>query len=273
MLALLSFIVVILFSLIVVKIGAIALEATGLSKEIARFQSQSAFSGVGFTTKESEAIMQHSLRRKVLRVLMLMGSAGLTSAVATLILTFMNAEGTTSFFGIVYNSVFLSISLIIIVLLTVYMISRTHYFDVLMRKILEKPLHIIKSRVALYDYERILGLSKGHVVVSFDVPKKHWMVSKTIGKLKLEKEGVIILGIYRMINKHEDYIGIPSDDFKIHQRDKIIVYCSESTADNIAKREKGSKGSKARKESERLHKKLNILRKIDEEKLAEAVKK
>ncbi|MGM5488143.1 MAG: hypothetical protein ACQESG_04300 [Nanobdellota archaeon] len=45
-----SFLIVILFSLIVIKIGAIALEATGLSKDIAQFQAQSAFSGVGFTT-------------------------------------------------------------------------------------------------------------------------------------------------------------------------------------------------------------------------------
>ena len=58
-----------------------------------------AFSGVGFTTQESETLMGHSLRRKILSFLMLMGSAGLTSAIATLILTFVSAKGFTYIFG------------------------------------------------------------------------------------------------------------------------------------------------------------------------------
>jgi len=113
MLALFSFIIVILFSLIVVKIGAIALEATGLSIDISQFQSQSAFSGVGFTTQESEVLMAHPVRRKILRFLMLMGSAGLTSAVATLILTFMRAEGEVSFYGKSFDAVTFNISIIV----------------------------------------------------------------------------------------------------------------------------------------------------------------
>jgi len=44
---LITFLLVVLFSIIIVRIGTVALTMTGLSREIAAFQAQSAFSGVG----------------------------------------------------------------------------------------------------------------------------------------------------------------------------------------------------------------------------------
>lgn len=43
-------------SLLVVRIGTVALQKTGLTRGVAAFQAQSAFMGVGFTTSESEAV-------------------------------------------------------------------------------------------------------------------------------------------------------------------------------------------------------------------------
>ena len=54
MIALVTLLVVALFSLLVTRVATVALAATGLSQEAARFQARSAFSGVGFTTMESE---------------------------------------------------------------------------------------------------------------------------------------------------------------------------------------------------------------------------
>lgn len=273
MLALVSFIIVILFSLIVVKIGSVALESTGLSKEISQFQAQSAFSGVGFTTKESEQLMENVVRRKILRFLMLMGSAGLTSAVATLILTFMNTKGSVSFMGYYFSSLVFNISIIVIILSVTYFISKTDSFDKFIRRILQKPLHLVKSKMSLYDYEKILGLSKGNSIISFEVPKRHWIVNKSIGKLKLEKEGVNVLGIFRVVHGSEEYLSSPSDDFIIQNKDKLVVYCKESIVVNLAKREKGRKGSKERKQAEQINKSLDAIKQIHEDSIQEAVKK
>ncbi|MDF2957610.1 MAG: PhoU and TrkA_C domain-containing protein [Candidatus Alkanophagales archaeon MCA70_species_1] len=68
MIALFGLLVVIVLS-VVVRIGAIALELTGLSRDVAAFQAQSAFSGVGFTTSESEFIASHPVRRRIVRIL------------------------------------------------------------------------------------------------------------------------------------------------------------------------------------------------------------
>jgi hypothetical protein len=273
MLAVLSFLIVILFSLIVVKIGAICLETTGLSREISQFQAQSAFSGVGFTTHESETLMNHSVRRTILKYLMLMGSAGLTSAIATLILTFMNIKGTFHFFGMETSSLVFTIFAIILGLAALYYSSKTKFFENVIRFLLKRPLHLMKSKMDLYDYELILGLSKGNTIGSFEVTKNHWMTNKNIKTLNLEKEGATLLGIFRRVHGSEEYISSPSSDFKIHFKDKVVLYCKKDVLENLAKREKGKQGDLERKAAEQIHKNLNVIKEIDEKKLAEAVKK
>ncbi len=51
---LLLFLVTLIVSFIVIKIGAIAFQLTGLEWSLAQFQALSCFTGTCFTTKESE---------------------------------------------------------------------------------------------------------------------------------------------------------------------------------------------------------------------------
>jgi Trk-type K+ transport system membrane component len=50
MLAIGTVLAALLLSLLITRIATIALSVTGLSRETARFQARSAFTGVGFTT-------------------------------------------------------------------------------------------------------------------------------------------------------------------------------------------------------------------------------
>src|SRR3954449_3977156 len=93
MVALISVLVIVLLSLLVTRVATVALSLTGMSRESARFQARSAFTGVGFTTSEAEAVTAHPLRRRVVMTLMLFGSAGVVTAVASLILSFGGASG------------------------------------------------------------------------------------------------------------------------------------------------------------------------------------
>lgn len=266
MIALLSFLIIIFLSLFVVRIGAIALEATGISSDVSRFEALSAFSGVGYTTKEAELIMGSELRRKIIRTLMILGSAGLTTGVATLILTFLTTKGTITVFSYELGSFGYSLITIILGSFFLFLISKTPFFDKLVRLMLKRPLKEIRKRVSMYDYESLLGMSRGYGVIRFQVPKRNWMVNKTIGTLKLEKEGVLVLGVFRDIHGHEEYIGLPSNDFKIHSSDKIVIYCKENMMENLSKRERGKKGKLSRKEAELEHQKLNMINKLDEQK-------
>ena len=86
MTAIISLLIVLTLSLIVTRVAAMALMLTGLSRESARFQARSAFTGVGFTTGEAENVVDHPVRRQIVMLLMLLGNLGIGAVVATLML-------------------------------------------------------------------------------------------------------------------------------------------------------------------------------------------
>ncbi|PJC48662.1 MAG: potassium transporter TrkA, partial [Candidatus Omnitrophica bacterium CG_4_9_14_0_2_um_filter_42_8] len=151
MIALFSLLIIIVLSIIVVRIGSIALELTGISSEIASFQAQSAFSGVGFTTVESEAIVTHPVRRRIIRVLILLGSAGVTTAIATLVLAFVGQSG---------KSVITRGEVLLLGLLCIFLFARSKYIYNVMKIIITKALEKWTT-LRIYDYEQLFGLGEG----------------------------------------------------------------------------------------------------------------
>lgn len=77
------FVLVLIASFIIVRIGAIAFQLTGLEWSQAKFQALSCFSGTGFTTREAELITGHDHRRRIASVLIVLGNAGLVTLIAT----------------------------------------------------------------------------------------------------------------------------------------------------------------------------------------------
>jgi hypothetical protein len=94
MFAILTVLAVVVLSVLVTRVAGIALTLTGLPRETARFQAQSAFTGVGFTTREAESVTIHPDRRRIVLSLMLMGNAGIASAIAGLMISFLDPGGT-----------------------------------------------------------------------------------------------------------------------------------------------------------------------------------
>jgi hypothetical protein len=92
--AIVTVFVVLLASLLIARVGAVALSVTGMSRESARFQARSAFFGVGFTTAEAESVVAHPVRRRIVGWLILLGNAGVISILGSLVITF-GGERTT----------------------------------------------------------------------------------------------------------------------------------------------------------------------------------
>jgi hypothetical protein len=92
------------------RVRAVALELTRLEKSKARFQALSAFTGTGFTTRESEMIVAHPQRRKIITILMVLGNAGIISVIATLVLSLVSSRGalkpSVTLFGIILFALF-----------------------------------------------------------------------------------------------------------------------------------------------------------------------
>ena len=80
-------------SIFVVRIAAVAMRLTGLDNASARFQALSAFTGTGFTTKESEMIVNYPIRRRIVSLLMIIGNLGLVGVFATVVASLVQTEG------------------------------------------------------------------------------------------------------------------------------------------------------------------------------------
>ncbi len=245
MIALISLFMILIMSITVVRIGAIGLELTGLSTEVASFQSQSAFSGAGFTTTESESIVTHPVRRKIIRRLILIGSAGITSTIATFVLTFSNASGE----GVALRSVLLVVGCILI-----YLLARSKIIYNIMKKAIIKALSLNKE-LKLYDYQEILGISKGYSITRMSVKKDNWAVGKQLKDLGLNEEGTLILSIHRDVNGEEKFI-IPAGKTQLEVGDRLTVFGKCTNSECLFHRPQGDEGNKIHKIRSEVEKKL-----------------
>jgi hypothetical protein len=235
MIALFGLLIIIFVSIIVVRIGAIALELTGLSSEVASFQAQSAFSGVGFTTTESEVIVNHPVRRKIIRILILLGSVGITSSIATLILTFVGQSG---------ESALLRGIILFIGLMVIYIFARSNVVYRLMKGLIIKALKKWTT-LRVFDYEQILGLSKGYSICRIAVKEESWLSNRKLKDLKLNLEGILVLAIFRKIGDKEKVIGAPKGETEILPGDILMCYGREEALKDLAQRVKGHEGDKS----------------------------
>ena len=235
---LLTLLLIILFSIIVNKIATAALVRTGLSRDVAAFQAQSAFSGVGFTTSESEYVVNHPVRRRIIRVLMLLGSAGTTSVVATLILTFIGQTAR----GAAYRLVVLAVGLVLL-----YVFATSKRIDRLVGRAIEWGLDRFTS-IRVVDYESLLGVARGYVVSTLRVTPDSWLAGKTLREARLREEGIVVLGIYRRVNGKIVYIGAPRPDTRILPGDELVVYGPEEAIADLATRLRGPDGDRRHEE-------------------------
>ena len=252
MVALFGLLTIIILSIIVVRIGAVALELTGLSAEVATFQAQSAFSGVGFTTSESETIVSHPVRRRIVRILILLGSVGITSSIGTFVLTFVGQSGT---------SATQRVTILMVGLVAISFFARSKYIHRLMKRIITKALDKWTT-LRIYDYQQMLGLSKGYTISRIKVKDESWMGGRKLKDLKLDLEGILILAIYRKMGGQEKFIGAPTGDTVIEPGDTLICYSREDTSKALSRRCKGGKGDREHEQGIQEEQKLAKMRKI-----------
>lgn len=231
MLALLIALAVVLLSLLVTRIATIALALTGLSRESARFQARSAFSGVGFTTGEAESVVAHPVRRRIVLTLMLLGSAGIVGALASLVVSFGGAESGEG----ARRAGLLVVGLALIVLL-----ARSRWFDRTLSRLIGR---FMRGRgLDARDYARLLELAEGYTVAELQAQPGDWIAARTLGELRLREEGVVVLGIRRVAG---DYIGVPRGTTTIEAGDTLVLYGREERLAELDRRPEDAGGGEA----------------------------
>jgi len=230
MIAIVSLLVVLTLSILVTRIASVALTHTGLSRESAKFQARSAFTGVGFTTTESEKVVNHPIRRRILLLLMLLGNAGVVTAVSSLILSFVNLDGTGT---LVWRIVLLVTG---IVLLWTFASSR--WVDQRISNLVSKALKRY-TQLGIQDFAKLLHLAGDYQVTELQVKSGDWMAGKTLSELGLRNEGIMVLGLTRLDGR---YIGAPDGGTAIDENDVLILYGRAGVLKDLDDRKPGFMG-------------------------------
>lgn len=238
MLAIGSVVVVILLSLIITRVATVVLTLTGLSRESARFQARSAFSGVGFTTSEAEAMVAHPVRRRVVMLLMLIGSAGLVAVVASLVVSFSRAGGEASGrrLGVLIGGLAL-----------VWIVARSRALDRLFTRVVRRALRRWTD-LEVPDYAGLLELGDGWAVAELYVREGAWVADRPLGELRLRDEGLAVLGIHRA---DDQYLGVPVAETLIVPGDRLLIYGRGALVADIEGRPAGPEGERAHAEAVR----------------------
>lgn len=224
MIAAFSLLIIISLSLVAIRIGSIALELTGLSPEIASFQAQSAFSGTGFTTTESESLVAHPVRRRIIRILILFGSAGITTSIAALVVAFV---------GQTKHDTIVRAQILLVGVLILFLLARSRAIYALMRVVISRALKRW-TRLRVFDYEELLGFGQGYSISRLVVRAESWLRDKKLSELRLEQCGMHVLAIYRKVNGREVFIGGLTGETVIKARDVLICYAPEDVSEAIS---------------------------------------
>jgi hypothetical protein len=225
--------VVAMLSLLITRVATIALTATGMARPAARFQARSALSGVGFTTRESEAVVAHPARRRIIMMLMLVGSVGLATSIAGILGGLVG--GTPSAGDRVTRGLVLVAGLAL-----VYAASTSSRVDRRLSKLIGRGLARYTD-LDVRDYAALLHVAGEYEVKEMLATPEAWITGRTLGELRLRDEGILVLGIVR----GDAYLGVPDKNTRILAGDTLILYGRDGRFVELTERQAGAAGDRA----------------------------
>lgn len=203
-------IVFVCVSYLIIRIGAIALEMTGMEQSRARFQAVSAFTSTGFTTKEAELVVNHPRRRKILVYLMILGNAGIVSVIASFVVS-LRASG-------VFRPS-LNVAIVVAALFILYRIASSQAFA---KKITAKIHETLRDKLHFekVEVQELMRQSEGYGVASVLVGKEAKVIGLPLRESGFSEQDLMVLSVER----DEEMIPIPKATTIIRAGDRLICY-------------------------------------------------
>lgn len=200
----------ILFSMMIVRAGAIALTMTGMSYNRAKFQSLSAFSGTGFTTREAELVVNHPARRRIVSWMMVLGNAGIVAVIIT---------ATSSFVFSDLDVLPLNIAVLFGGILVLYILATRTGLAARWETFVERRL----GKSTLFEegaVDELLHLIEGYGLVKLTVESDSPFLGRTLSDIRLSERGFRVLGIER----DRDWIAAPHPAETLQEDDRLVIY-------------------------------------------------
>ena len=208
--------------LLILWVGSIALEATGMQRAKARFQALSALTGTGFTTTEAESIVEHPRRRKIATYLIFLGNAGIIVFIILLIL-YVRAGLTPP-----------SMLLVLITLATLLAIGLAFWLGLIdkLTNVILGP--ITRGQVSSdFTVNEICHHSSDYAVVRLTVTEQLGMAGLRLKDAGLQERDITVLAVER----GSTVLSHPEPEEKLLAGDYLLCYGKLAEIDTLAERE------------------------------------
>jgi hypothetical protein len=188
--------------------ATVLLEATGLERRKARFQALSAIVGCGFTTGESESIVNHPRRRSIIFWLMVLGNSAVLGLIVAVVTGVGARERPFWLFFVVLGGF---IAALIIA-------SRLGLF-----RWVNNAVVSVVTRAFVRDLHRpheVLHQADAYGVVLVTVSRDAVAAGLTVGNCGLSAIGGIVLAVERK----GAVLSLPAAEVKLEADDRVLCY-------------------------------------------------
>lgn len=217
-LSLISFFVLIIAYLVIVEIFTVLFKLTGLRKDKARFQAISCMTNSGFTTNESELVVNSSTRRRLAKLMMLFGYIFAVSGVSILVNLFVRAtDNQFDWWTLFYSFLFLTIIL---------SITRSKWLIRNFDKLIEHLALNSNDRVFCNNV-RILEMFHGKLIAEVLItclPEE--IDGKTLQESKFRNTYKLNV---LLIKRNNEIIDQVSSSDQLKKGDRVLVYGSKAS--------------------------------------------
>lgn len=217
--------IVFIFLFMLIEVLSIVMKITGLDLDKARFQIISIITHTGFTTRESELIAQHPVRRKIASFLMVLSYVAQATLISIIFSLIKHPR------GFIYFIIILVIIGLLLMLLKKNKIVLSK-FDALLEKYISKQLKVGYKNKTVNE---VLKLNNEFGVAEIILEEYSPLCNAALKETQLKERYIQILNI----DRGSHILHFPNANTLLQAGDRIVVYGKiESIKDLILEQRK-----------------------------------
>lgn len=219
---------------VIIEVLSVVFKLTGLEMSKARFQVISLITHTGFTTRESELILQHPTRRAIASSLMFISYI----AQVTLISVFLHLLS--------QNRQRLEVIAVVLVVVVAFIVlsTRSRYVSTRFNRFIEKLLkRRVQREMENQSFGQVLKIGADYGVYEILVDGASAIAGKTLAQAKLTEDYIQVL----QVDHGSGITEFPKSALVIEAGDKLIVY---GKTESILKRAVRSSSEKKEKKKQ-----------------------
>ena len=167
---------------------------------------------------------------------MLLGNAGLFSALGALIVGLGSDRTDNTLYSIIY--VILGCAVLLV-------LSKVRFLNRMLNAVLRK-LFVGLRELRVYDYEEILQVDKGYAVYHIQVEAGSWLADRTLRELSMIAEGILVLSVLRSSG---EALATPGPHTCLRTDDVLLCYGREEDLQTLGRRPGGETGQARHQEA------------------------